>query len=442
MPFTDTIGQFSHDGVRWLNAHPDLRASLDSFEDSPLSLNDVLRLTLPSVEQARTTAGMTNGELLKSLHIPSSQWLAFILDQLSRLDDQPLIKDHLFDRLAVFVRLHPLHARFSKAMNFLEQAPLYFHHALVKKFDFLDLIRQPLPQQAIHSPDAIRIIKNAMALTARETDPTTFMTESSLKLYYLDRGITVAIYDMVPSRQLPLESYVGFTAFKNGYPCAYGGAWVFGEMAIFGMNIFESYRGGESGYVMGQLLRVYRQVFGLRYVEVEPYQFGLDNPDGITSGAFWFYYRFGFRPLDKRLRQKAASESKKIAARKGYRTSEKTLIEFTGSNLGLLLEGQVPPKVTDVFARISRMIHKQFKGNRSQAEAECLEKLLRKTGLAGKLTPEELTVGKETGLLAEACPITEPAGLKHLADMIRYKPVDVYLYQHALVKFLRALPAK
>ena len=68
------------------------------------------------------------------------------------------------------------------------------------------------------------------------------------------------------------------------------------------MNIFEPYRGGESGFMMCQVLRVYRQRFGVRFFEVDATQFGLDNPDGIASGAFWFYYRHGFRPLDARWR--------------------------------------------------------------------------------------------------------------------------------------------
>ncbi|MBK9983286.1 MAG: hypothetical protein IPP15_12935 [Saprospiraceae bacterium] len=66
----------------------------------------------------------------------------------------------------------------------------------------------------------------------------------------------------------------------------------------FWNKIFSNpFRNGESAFILAQLLRVYKHVFKLSYFEVEPYQFGLDNPEGIASGAFWFYYRFGFRPL-------------------------------------------------------------------------------------------------------------------------------------------------
>lgn len=96
------------------------------------------------------------------------------------------------------------------------------------------------------------------------------MDERSFSLYELERGVTVAIYGMIPERQLPLESYVGFTLFKNGLPAAYGGAWIFGEYANFGINIFESFRGGESGYMMCQLLRVYKQVFNISFLKSKP----------------------------------------------------------------------------------------------------------------------------------------------------------------------------
>lgn len=115
---------------------------------------------------------------------------------------------------------------------------------------------------------------------------------------------------------MPLESYVGYTLFKNEFPVAYGGAWVFGERADFGINIFDAFRGGESGYMFCQLLRVFRQVFQINYFLVEAFQYGLDNPEGIDSAAFWFYYRYGFKPLNKEINMIANIEYKKYLHQK------------------------------------------------------------------------------------------------------------------------------
>lgn len=440
LPFSDTVGQFSHDGVRWLIRHPHLEVTLDSFEEPPLSLNDVLRLTLPTAERSETTKGFTNNELLNALRVPGKQRLSFILNELSRFDPLPFVKDHFFDRLSLFVRLRPKHAEFSKAYNRLADVPVFYHHELVRKLDPMMILDQPLPSairlNAAQQESAIRVVKNAMAITARETDPTTFMMERSFRLFHLDRGISVAIYDMIPARQLPLESYVGFTAFKNGYPAAYGGAWIFGAMASFGLNIFETFRSGESAYVMAQLLRTYRQVFGLTYLEIEPYQFGLDNPEGIASGAFWFYYRFGFRPADPELRKKAEAEALKIRTRNGYRSSPKVLTDFTGSHLILNFSKKTPHRVLSIIPQITSMIQRKFKGDRSLAEAVCVEKFKTKTRWTSAGTKDESVVMREVALWAEAWKIEDPLRLSAMVDMIHTKPLNVYSYQAALKRFL------
>ncbi|HJW28615.1 MAG TPA: hypothetical protein VJ508_05115, partial [Saprospiraceae bacterium] len=439
MPFTETEAQYSHDGLRWLSTHPDLRIVDLHFQESILTLNDVLRLTLPSLERSETTAGMSNEELLHALGVGHRERVAFLIRELDRYNSNPLLKDHLFDKLSVFVRIQAKHQSYSKAYNRLQSPPVYFHHDLLRKIEFSSILSQPIPPAVPLNDqeryEAIQVVKNAMAITARETDPTTFMMEHSFRLYHLDRGFSVAIYDMIPARQLPLESYIGYTAFKNGYPAAYGGAWVFGEMAIFGLNIFESFRSGESAYCCAQLLHVYQSLFNLRYFEIEPYQFGLDNPEGIASGAFWFYYRLGFRSLDPALRARAEREAAKIKVRKGYRSGPGVLTSFTGSNLGLKIKGRTPPKVIPIMADVSSMIKRKFKGDRLRAETICLQEFMLKTGFTEKLNPDEQEVIKEMALWAAAHKIEDSRRLNLMKEMIRTKPVDVFQYQAALRRF-------
>jgi hypothetical protein len=442
LPFTHTVTRFSHDALQWLLAHPHCTVKLHTFEEATTSLNEVLALTLPSLERSETTIGYNNWELMDGLQVAKSQRLSFLVNELSKLNHLPHMKDYLFDRLEVFVQVVPKVESFSKAFNRLAHTKTYFTRSLLKKFDGREILDQPLPPPVRHSlrerDAAIRVVKNSMAITARETDPTTFMEEGSFRVYTLDRGISIAIYGMIPSRQLPLESYVGFTAFKNGLPAAYGGAWVFGERASFGMNVFETFRGGESAYMMMQLLRVYKAVFGVQYVEIEPNQFGLDNPEGIASGAFWFYYRQGFRPEDTSIRLKAKTEFGKMQNRKGYRSGEATLMQFTQSSLVLALGNYIPLRVTAIFAAVTRMIQRAYGGNRQIAEADCTKKFIAKTGLKGKLSDAEKQVLTEVAFWAEACKVTAPGKLAIMSEMIRTKPVDVYGYQVLLVQFFLA----
>ncbi|QLH45441.1 MAG: hypothetical protein HWD58_07410 [Bacteroidota bacterium] len=192
------------------------------------------------------------------------------------------------------------------------------------------MLNTPLPapdklssqQQSVYQ----QVIQRALVLMARETDPSTFMDLTTLRVYSLERGIQVALFGMSPERQLPYVSYVGYMLFRNGYPLAYGGSWIWGGYAKFGLNIFEPYRGGESGYILCQLLRVYKQAFTLNAIEIDAYQFGLDNPDGIRSGAYWFYYRYGFRSRLATLRRLAIA--KRNGCRKIHLTEVKNLLCF------------------------------------------------------------------------------------------------------------------
>ena len=138
---------------------------------------------------------------------------------------------------------------------------------------------------------------------------------------------------MTPEFRLPLESYVGYLAYRNNIPIAYGGGWVFQGRARFGINVLPSFRGGESSVIFSQLIKLYHHYLGVNYFHIEPYQIGHKNSDGIKSGAFWFYYRMGFRPLQKELAKIAAIEFEKIKSDKTYRTEKKILVKLAASEL-------------------------------------------------------------------------------------------------------------
>ncbi len=439
LPFTPVITRYSHDFVQWLLAHPSCRTEITGFENPTLQLNDVLRLTLPSLEISETTAGLSNEGLLEALKISKQQQLPFLIEQLGTLDYMPYIKDLLFDRLDLFIKLIPRDQSFSRAYNRLVPTSIFFHDSLQRNFDHEALFEKPLPSplslDVPHRDHVIDIIRNSMALTDRETDPTTYLDPGSLRLYQLERGVTIALYTMLPGRQLPLESYVGYTLFKNGFPACYGGGWVFGMRSHFGINIFESFRGGESGMMMCQLLRVYHQAFGIQYFEVEPYQFGQDNPEAIQSGAFWYYYRFGFRPMDKKLLAIATQEHRKIRTKPGHRTPEKILKKFTAGNIALKLGKVKHATVSAITIKTTGMVHNLYHDSRLEAERDCIRQFLAKAGLKENVDGSALTVLKEVALWAAAFHINDKRRLDLMTQMITTKPVDLYRYQKLLREF-------
>lgn len=439
LPNTPYRSRFSHDMVKWLLIHPDCSMRLNQIANDWFDLNEVLKLTLPSLEKSETTAGMENDMLLDTLRVPKNERLQFLVNELSKIEDKTYIKDHLFDGLGIYSDINPKSVKFSRAYNNIPVEEYFFHQSILKKFDYNALLETPVKSAVKLSDESkaqlIITIKNTMALTDRETDPITYMDSNQVWLYEMNRGISIAIYGMYPDRQLPLQSYIGYTLFKNGIPAAYGGAWLFGKRADFGINIFEPFRGGESGYIMCELLRLYRSEFNISYFEVEPYQYGLDNPDGIATGAFWFYYRFGFRPLSKELTRIAAAEYSKISSDKKYRTSKRTLLRFTEDNIALNLGNEIPVKIADIINPVIKMNASKFKSNRLAAENSCVNTFLERTKMKLPVATHEIQVLKEVSLWAVSAGIQNKAQLDIMQQMVKVKPTDCFRYQKLLHEF-------
>ena len=441
LPFTNTQASFTHDLLKILDSKKELNLSYHSSEEENIELNSILSFTLPDIEKDHTSAGMNQEDLWETLGVKEKDRLSFLLGELDKLNETPFIKDYLLDKFNLFVNIEPTDKKYSKLYNHIGVNKKYFHSDILKRFDHVQLLNTPLPDpkklSEIEMDRMIEVMQTSLYLLERETDPCTFIDPNSLRYYELERGISVAIFGMIPERQMSMESYVGYTLFKNGYPAAYGGGWIYGTRSLFGINIFEQFRGGESGYILIQLLRTYKQAFHLDYFEVEPYQYGLDNPEGIESGAFWFYYRYGFRPLDKTLNKLANSEFEKIKTKKNYRSSKTTLTKFTDSNIGWQLGESIPPKVTDLRAKIAKMIAQKFDNNRSKSIEYCVKELRSKIEIKKDLNKFEEVVLKDLALALEALQLNNIDKLNLIGKMIESKPVDLFQYNLLLNEWLK-----
>jgi hypothetical protein len=86
-------------------------------------------------------------------------------------------------------------------------------------------------------------------------------------------------------------------------------------------------------------------VFGCDHFSVEPYQLGDANDEGIESGAWWFYRRFGFHPRDAAIRRLAAREDDRREGRPAYRSSRRTLLALARSHLFFSLDPRRPARL-------------------------------------------------------------------------------------------------
>jgi hypothetical protein len=121
--------------------------------------------------------------------------------------------------------------------------------------------------------------------------------------------------------------------FKNGVPAGYVEVLSFFERAEVGFNLYYTLREGESAWLYARLLRLFRQILGVKVFSVDPYQVGHENDEALDSGAFWFYRKLGFRPLDPEAAQLVAREEDRIRRTPGYRSPRSTLQKLARSYL-------------------------------------------------------------------------------------------------------------
>jgi len=443
LPFTDLYSSLSCELVSWL-LDSRIKVSCDLPDQNGTELIDLLKLSLPDIEKEFTAICDTNESLLDALQIRNTKLLPFILNQFKQFSNTPLIKDYLFDKLQLNFHVQTTGNKgLSKAYNFLPVNEIYYQQEIRKKWNYKEILNTPLPEvylsDSAWKQQIIMVSKIKLLLLQRETDPVTYLDERSIRYYALERGISVAVFTMVPERQLPLESYVGYALFKNGYPAAYGGAWIMGNRALFGINIFDWFRGGESGFMMAQLLRTYEQLFSVDYFEIEPYQYGLNNPEGIASGAFWFYYRFGFRPLDRELNKLAKREADKMQRNKAYRSSSNILIRFTDSNLAFNLGSNTPLAMWQVRNKVTAMIHTNYKNDRQLAEMDCIEKFNNLFGKSKTISDKSQKAFIDFALICAAYKLKNKDAYEMAIELSELKSQNVFEYQNSLRLFLEFL---
>jgi hypothetical protein len=251
-------------------------------------------------------------------------------------------------------------------------APTFYHRdGLARELAVASLLEEPLPAaRRLKQRERQQVIDAGRAMLAalgRETDAIALTYPEGVAWHELGRGIAVALYAMEPARRSPLDSHIGMMLFKNGIPVGYGGGWPFAGTCRIGVNIFSPFRGGESALLFSQVLRVYRQRFSVGRFIAEPSQFGGSNKEGLQSGAFWFYYRLGFRPVDAGAARLAGAEWARMQTEHGYRTPIPKLRRFTRSDIELRLRETPACEASDLSGVATAWIDARHDGDREAA---------------------------------------------------------------------------
>jgi hypothetical protein len=371
---------FSYPLVDWMVREWPGAVELFQVDASLEELRELLRPLLPAVEQETLDQPVEDAYQLLEEVFGSSRvdQLKGLLSALRALPVSTALRTLLFARMQVYVKAEgAVDLSMSEVRGPIDAVHLRSGDQR-SAVDTKAIISMPVGRPLrLRERDKERLVHTARVVLAtlhRETEPITY--PSDVELFDLGDGLRIGLYYLHLEQRLPFDSYVGFMAFKNGVPLAYGGAWIFPGRSKVGINVFPALRGGESAWFFAQLLRLYHHRFDVDLFEAENYQLGHHNPDGLKSGAYWFYYRLGFRPRSARHRRSAEQQFTRLSKDRSHQVPLPLLRELVEAGLELTLrEPRYPLVDTAALTRaVQRHVVERYTGDRTQALAAASER--------------------------------------------------------------------
>lgn len=276
-------------------------------------------------------------------HVPFRQWVAimrprgtsdlvWLLQRLAALPLTPRQRAEAWNAMQLPITWDIGTARSSRSRLRLPGRKLFYHQEpLLRRRDISieqELEGPPLPVRRLTHTEAQQVLDLILDTSSvRYRELYGFSHPDLSAVYHADagRGIDVFFFGVPPERRLPLRAYHAGVFFKNGVPAGYVELLSLFERAEVGFNLYYTFREGESAWLYARLLRLFHQVLGVNCFTVDPYQIGLENPEALESGAFWFYRKLGFRPVAREAAKLVDREERRMSLTPGYRSSKRTL---------------------------------------------------------------------------------------------------------------------
>ncbi len=426
--------------AQWLARRWPDRLTIDWRAFDPKSrgeLEGLLHLVLPYAETpAIDGADIPLRRFLEALKGPSETDAAFLVRRFETIHPSPFGRETLYERIGIPLVLAPGPGTPSRTTaKHGSAAPAFQTRPLDKSRPNLlvELKRRPAAVRTAGEREAdslITLAREAMVTRARDLDNFIHADRRDVRIFEYEDGLTFACYGLTPERRLMLESVYGMLTLKNGVPIGYVlASGLFGSSEVM-YNVFETFRGGESARIYGRVLSMARILFGADTFAIDPFQLGHANPEGQKSGAFWFYYKLGFRPVARKALALVGAELQRLAAHPGERTSPRMLHRLAAEYVFLHagtpradVLGQVP--LGNVGLRISRLLAARGGADRERAARECSREAARFLGVRsfGAWSPGERLAWERWSPLVLA-----------LGDVARWPAPD----RHALVDVVKA----
>jgi hypothetical protein len=310
---------FSHEVARRLAGRHRRRLELNwEGYEAPLSLPPVLLRKL----------SLLGEDWPVEANVPFEQWLGlrgldWLLDELDA---------DAYDSLRIALTWELGSAATTRSRARWRGPRVYYHDGpLLRRSEVSlsdHLAGPPLPVRRLDAGESARLLDFILETSAvRYRELYGFTWPDRKQVWWADggRGVEICLFGVPPEHRLPLRAYHAGMFFKNGVPIGYFETLSLFERAEIGFNLYFTFREGETAYLYARLLKLLRQMLHVTAFSVDPYQIGLHNEEAIESGAYWFYRKLGFRPVNAAILNLTQHEESKLAATPGYRTPPGTL---------------------------------------------------------------------------------------------------------------------
>jgi hypothetical protein len=314
----------------------------------------------------------------------------FYVRRVEALPGDDFTREAFFDSLDTPLELRPDRGTPSRTLAHHDRAPVVFRGSPPSRArpDLRRALAQPPHSvRAVSRNEGRRLIdlaQEAMVTRSRDLDAFAYGDDRDVRILDDGDGLQWAVIGTIPERRPVLRSSYGLLTLRNGVPIGYVQADVLFRCVDIAFNTFESFRGGEAAHVFGRLLAAFRRLFAATSFTFEPYQLGEHNEEAIASGAWWFYYKLGFRPRNTALGRLARAELARMRSEPRYRSSERTLRRLAADYLYFETDGaRAPywPRLNALGARVGSMLGARAGADREGAVEDCVREAMRRLGI-------------------------------------------------------------
>jgi hypothetical protein len=391
---TPIVYRFFFETARWLvRRWPErLRVVWDELE-APERLERALALFVLAAE----TPGLDELDLglrawVERLKGPIETDAAFLVRRFEALDADPLVRQFLYEDIGFWLRLSPGPDTPARTSAKIPRRRIHWQTIPLSR-SRPDLLakgsRPPLSVRSVSHAEGQRLIdvaREAMVTRSRDLDAFAYGSPDDVRRVDCGEGLELVAIGVVPERRLLLEAVYAFLTLKNGVPIGYVLNSALFRSAEIAYNVFDTYRGAEAAPIYGRVLALVRHLFGADTFTIFPYQLGDGNDEALSSGAWWFYQKLGFRPREEKVTKLMNRELGRMRRDPRHRSSIATLRLLSRKNLYLQTAGEQEDVIgilplANVGLAVTDTVARRFGADRERAAEETSKEAMERLGV-------------------------------------------------------------